>query len=463
MSFQRPHPLFILTNLKRFLWLLIVPLGRGFISAVRGRSLVAYFEGFAFDIAVLGLMLLFSIADWYRFTYRATGEGIAFSRGVFDHRRAFIPVAATYTVEQPLSYRLVGAARLWADTPAGHYRKNDFYVIAHSRVALDLIGRPTDRGHRPSSTEVAVMSFLASNSLAGILILMTAVRGVGQILGNEFRQVIFERFQQLSTVLAFGIPPAAVAIAYLLLGGWLLAFFYNFLRFWGFRADRQGEDLVIRTGLFSPQTQRIAAPSVGYLDVRRNLPCVLLRLFTVLVMAPGSSGKPSVIVPAAGETATGQLVERLLPRLRPDTPQLRPMPNSWIRYYSEPVTHMLYILLPGVLLSLIFPDWQSVVIYLTAMAELVPIWGLAIRVADLHSAGAARGPDRLTIRYSSYFYLHTAVVSLDSVVSIKIRQSPLQRFYGTCDVQVTSCVEHRFTTHCLRNYRHSDILAFFST
>jgi uncharacterized membrane protein YdbT with pleckstrin-like domain len=460
-GYRRPHPLFILRNLWRFAPLLIAPLLRGLILAARKGSLDGYIDGMGFDIWVAATMVALSLADWQSMRYRATEQGVDYVRGVLRRRRGFIPAPAAYRMDQPLGYRLVGAARLWIDTSAGSYRRSDFSVVATRREAQALVGRTTLPGHRPTASKVAVMAFITSNASAGVLVLFATVRGMGRILGRGFERQVWGGLQQLAALLAFGLPPAAAAVGYLLIGGWALALMLGFLKFWGFRAARQDEQLTIATGLLSREHMRISAGSVSYVDIRRNLACVLLHLNTVLVLAPGLGGKPAVVVPAAGKDEAENWIARLLPGLRPDPLVLRPARRAFIRYYSEPIWQLAGMVALVMVVTRLLPHWRDAAVYLGAMGALIPIWRLGLAVADLKTAGAGRGPERFTLAYGRGLYLHRVVVSMHSLTGIKIRRSPLQRLGRSCDILLTTCVEGRYVTHRLRSYPHAEATAFF--
>jgi uncharacterized membrane protein YdbT with pleckstrin-like domain len=294
-----------------------------------------------------------------------------------------------------------------------------------------------------------------------VLVLFATVRGMGRILGRGFERQVWGGLQQLAALLAFGLPPAAAAVGYLLIGGWALALMLGFLKFWGFRAARQDEQLTIATGLLSREHMRISAGSVSYVDIRRNLACVLLHLNTVLVLAPGLGGKPAVVVPAAGKDEAENWIARLLPGLRPDPLVLRPARRAFIRYYSEPIWQLAGMVALVMVVTRLLPHWRDAAVYLGAMGALIPIWRLGLAVADLKTAGAGRGPERFTLAYGRGLYLHRVVVSMHSLTGIKIRRSPLQRLGRSCDILLTTCVEGRYVTHRLRSYPHAEATAFF--
>lgn len=461
MSWRRAHPLYILTRLRRFLWLLILPLTRGFIIALEGGGAKAFIKDSAADLFILAAIAAFSAAEWYMYTYRVVGDTVECRTGVLRRKAVRLPSVFSYRVDEPALYRLFGAARLSADTLGGHHKKPDFSVIAKREDALKIVGGSCCGG-RPEMRKIALMALVASNSVAGLAIIIASVRGSGRILSAEVRGQILGRFKEAAELLTFGIPPAAAAVGYFILLSWVLGFMLNCARFWGFCADVSGGSLMIKTGLFSRTGIRVATRSICRLDIRRGILGLLLNVSTVLVSAPGMGRKPGILLPAGKKTETLKLIRESLPELLPSESALRPSKGNLIRYCSDPLSQMLIIIAAAFAIGFISPELRRIIVYLAAMAELVPIWGLAIRCAELKTAGISRDSGSFTLRCSSYFYLHTVVVNNNCIVCAKIVQSPVQRLTKSCDIIIKTGLERHFTAYRLRGYNISQAESFFA-
>ena len=134
---------------------------------------------------------------------------------------------ATLCAIRSFYLRPFGAVHLRADTLAGSQKRNDFSLFvsrAEAERILDLYRRslPSSgltRQYRPKSLYVAALAAFSSSSFAGVLFLSTLVSQTGKLLGNEFSERIYGTFERAMQLLAFGLPPAAAAVGYLLLFG----------------------------------------------------------------------------------------------------------------------------------------------------------------------------------------------------------------------------------------------------
>src|SRR5699024_8368307 len=64
----------------------IIPIGAGFLS-FRGESFIYFLLGLA---AFLIILLAFSVASWYRFTYRIAGDELRIEYGIFIRKKRYI-------------------------------------------------------------------------------------------------------------------------------------------------------------------------------------------------------------------------------------------------------------------------------------------------------------------------------------------------------------------------------------
>src|SRR5690625_4813843 len=80
------HPIAILFNAIRTIRETIIPIGAGFLS-FRGESFIYFLLGLS---AFLIILFAFSIASWYRFTYRMIGDELRIEYGIFIRKKRYI-------------------------------------------------------------------------------------------------------------------------------------------------------------------------------------------------------------------------------------------------------------------------------------------------------------------------------------------------------------------------------------
>lgn len=296
-TFYRPHPFTIVHNLKAFTFMLLIPFARGFVTAL-GGGLRLWLAGAWLDILVVLLIFAFSAMRWLSCSYAFDEKGLQMSSGILIHRQIFIPITriSTLSVVYPFYLRPFRAARLRADTLAGSRTRNDLSLFVHrdeayrilqNRIAQPRAANGLTRQYRPKNLYIAALAAFSSSSFAGIFFISTLISQTGQLLGNEFSDRIYGTFEHITQLLAFGIPPAAAALAYVLIFGWLCAFTINFIRNKNFCLRRCGNLLHITGGIFTKRNYIVDVSAINYLDIRQSVLSWVLQLCSVHIHAAG--------------------------------------------------------------------------------------------------------------------------------------------------------------------------------
>lgn len=465
---HRTHPITIIYNLKRFLIVLLVPLFRGFFSAL-GGGFQAWLAGAWMDILVVSLMFALSGAQWFFCSYRCSKDGLLVVSGLVIRSRLFLPreKLATICAASLFFLRPFGAVRLRADTLAGGNSRSDLSLFVSKAQAQRLLqwleGKSDERferRYRPRSYYIVALAAFSSSSFAGILFVSTLISQSGQLLGQEFSDRLVGTFEQLSRLLAFGLPPAAAAVGYLLLLGWLLAFLTNFIRHKNFCLSRSGDFLSVTGGIFTSRSYKIAVDRVNYLDIRQSVLSCILRFCTVSVNAVGyqkHDDDVSGVIPAVKKRELGKTLLMFFPEFQPAPRALWHNPGALMKFVGDPAWSCILLPAATLLLRYIFPDWASFIGWVGFMLCFPAYWFLTVRLIDYRSSGIAREGDMLTLRYSSGYYLHTIVIPVDKICYVKLRQSPIQSFDKKCDVLLYSFSEGRHRHH-IRNLDRAAVI-----
>lgn len=483
----RPHPLYILGNLWRYLFLLLIPLLRGLyhvlinsFSLTKGFQLAvnlsAWWEGAWLDLLTLTGFLSLGILLWVSFTVDVLEDGLLVRRGVFRRETTFLPVSRyrCVSVVAPLRIRLFGAVYLRVDTPGGNLKNADLLVMLSRKDCQQLLQlleaprtlTPTTlvREYRPKSRYVFVLAMLTSNSFAGVLLISTFATQVGNLLGEQFSEMLYGTFETVARTLAFGVPPAAFALGCVLVFGYLCAFVASLSRHANFHVVRRGNLLEIDAGLLTYRDYRIEAEKIGYLDIRRSLLTCMLGVYSIFLSTVGY-GKFKDDVSALIPCVRRQQLENSLRMLLPEyhLSQRTAGPNrlrSMFRYVWRTVALLSAAEASKILLSILFPGWVELISCVALMEQLPLAWMLAVKFIDLYTAGVSYEQGCYTLRYSKGFSLHQVIIRPERIVKVKQTQSIFQRRNGRCDVYVFSYSEGT-QSHHIRDLRQEDFESLF--
>ena len=268
----RSHPLYIVSILWKYLFILLVPVIRGlYYVIINSFSLENGFQfavnisnwakGAWMDIVFLLAFLSLGVLLWLSFTIEVSEEGLLIKRGVLKREVRFLPVSRynCLSVVSPMSVRLFGGVYLRVDTPGGGLKQADLLMLLRTkdcRQIIKLLQLPDSleqpahtRSYTPKNRYVFVLAMVTSNSFAGVLLISTFVTQAGNILGEQFSEMLYGTFENVTRTLAFGVPPAAFALACILFFGYLCAFVVSLSRHANFHVIRRKNLLEVWPGL----------------------------------------------------------------------------------------------------------------------------------------------------------------------------------------------------------------------
>ena len=100
----RPHPLYILRNLWKYLFILLIPVVRGLYYVLLnsfsltegftlGVNLSRWLQGAWVDLLVFFAFLSLGVLLWATFTVEVSDDGLQIRRGIFRREVTFLPVS----------------------------------------------------------------------------------------------------------------------------------------------------------------------------------------------------------------------------------------------------------------------------------------------------------------------------------------------------------------------------------
>lgn len=473
MTEYRAHPLTILDNLGRVLYLTIIPVLRGFFYALQG-DIGQWVQSAWIDICIFLLMIGIAVVRWLAVRYRYDNRELIVEKGWLLHRviRMRWSNVTTISAAEAFYLRPFRAAVLRADTLGGSAGRADFSILVWRAQAEQLLQHghiqeqhSKPRRYTPGTGSILALALLTSNSFGGILFLATFVSQAGRLVGRGFSDRLIGTVEQLARLLAFGLPPAAAATAYLLLAGWFAGFLLTFLRYKNFVISRSRHHLRIQGGIFSRREYCIRYPDINYIDIRQSILTRLLKLYSLYISAVGyAKHKDDIrcVIPTENHAVFVFHRQRLFPAFSPTHPQIRPKRTGFLRFIGAPLSLLAGLLAAMAILICLFPHWRSFFLFVGLMSLVPAGLFLAIRLVDFFTCGVAKRGKYYTIRYSKGLYLHTVVIPEHQIVAVDLRQGVFQRFTPNCDLLISTRAERKIVHRC-RNLNMDELKTIFCT
>lgn len=439
---QRPYFAYALYDLRRWRVLLLLPLTRIVVSLFRGIPPTVY----RYELLLGGVPVVYALMKWWSCRYRlSTTPGgqfhtIGVRQGIFVRRTLHISAedAASVEVERTPLLWLLGGRRILIST-AGLRRRADARLYLSAKQAGDLFCLTHRRyDYRAQRWPVLVMALTGSNAAVGLLTLAPVLRQSGKVLGEQVTRDVVGMVDRLVNM---GLPTALRIAGNVLVIGWGISVARNWLRFIGFRAQREASYLHLSSGLFTHRDVLIDRDKITALELRQTLTMRLFSLHTAIVTAAGYGrdiGTRPVLIPAARPRILGACLDRLLPDFPIHDCRLRPARRSRWRYTGAP----LLFVSTGIVLWLLGPWWRGVALLWTAFG----LWWLSVRWFGFVQAGFGCGNEGVSLCYSRGLALYRVYLRRDVIDCIAVTRSCYQRRSGTCTVTIR-CFGEKKRTH----------------
>jgi putative membrane protein len=444
---RRLHPASIGFSLMRQARALVIP---GVVVLVASR-------GEPWQIWVMALFLPFAAYEMIRYftlRYRVTPTELIVTSAFVGRSERNIPLARINNidlVQSPL-HRALRVAEVRIQTGAGAEPEAVLRVLSleaveqlRERLFAGRVQAAVGAGERAQPPEAQTLLALQARELV-LLGLVShralAILAVGLGLAWELDLLDSDTFERVAPLLSRLTSPAAWAVgaAAAVVGLAGLSILWSFLRFWGFRLQRAGEDLRITAGLLTRTSATIPRRRIQVVAIHESILRRLLKRASVRVKTAGgaSDGDQSGAAWFAPLIARGQvacLLEAVRPGLDLDAVAWRPLTD---RARNRMIRR-------GVVTGLAL--WSAVAAVLWAIPGASPrswltLLGAALPAlfafAEYRSWRAARySVEGGQVRARMGAVNRRSLMTFDDKAQvISVRQSPLDRLWKMASVRV---------------------------
>lgn len=467
MEYRHSHPIHIVQSTSRFLILLLFPVLRGLLFS--GGNLYIWLSGAWFDILIVLIIFALGYIRWYFQMYRIDSDGIYLYRGIVLIKKEFLPYAmvSSITVERPFYLVPLRAVYVKVDTDAGGSRRVDFSTVMRLSEAEKLlecargklmINDRIGKVYRPRILYIAVLSLISSNSLTGVLFLSTLISQSGNLLGQEFEQMLMDNLTRIMEVLAFGIPPIAAVIAYVLIGGWAIAFLMNVVRHKNFTVIRRHNEMEIHAGVIIPRDYVFNTKKINLVEIRQTLITKVLGFYSVYIHCSGygklKNGN-SVLMPAAEKREAIKTLQLLLPEISFVKRNIKPRKRDFGRFICIPCWIIVLLSAAIAVTYHLFPNFRGLILFFGLMLEIPAGILLIVRIISYTHTGVGVGRGVVTISYTRGFLFDRTSIPVDRISKIVFRSHPFQRRTGCCDIVIYSYAEGT-KKHIVKNMNYQE-------
>ncbi|MFB6070742.1 MAG: PH domain-containing protein [Halanaeroarchaeum sp.] len=411
---------------------------------------VGLLAGIPLAIVFAGVAVGYEVAHYRHFAYELTGDSLDITSGVFFRREREIPLDRIQNVDisRDVLARLVGVASVAIETAGGGQTEARLRYVSEGearRLQEEIQRRKRSATRTTAAEETADATLLFELDDRDLMILsvlsldprlFSVLLAFTPLLGSE----AVPSFATTSSVVLIGLGATGVVLS--AVGLWALSAGATFVRFYGFKLHRAGDELRYERGLIQRYEGSIPLSKVQTLAIDEN---VLMRRFGFASLSVETAGYAPGSTPSGGSEAAIPLASRdrlydLATEIEPfDPPELERPPERARRRYL-----VRYSLVVGAIAALAFGVSELLVRYpwwvVLALFVGVPI------AADRkwRHRGWALGDDYAFVR-NGFWRRRTHVVPDFRVQTVIERQTIFQRRWSLGSVVIDTASSRSLT------------------
>lgn len=436
------HPLMAAVYMKPFLFVLLIPVLKAGVQflVTRQPNSIALAEG-----VIIFILLLAAILKTKKVKIVLTKEKIKIRLGLIIEKNADIDRERISTVEADRNVLdfIFGCATVKINTEAGRDSSEDFSFklkLCDAKTLLkEFSGEDGGVTLKFSTFRVAIMAAATSSAITGIIVAVPIIKKTGDLLEMAISDMLLERINTVGNAFGKYIPPIINVVTLIFLSAYLFSFVYSLLLNINFKVLLKENKLEIERGFFVRKKIQFRTQAVNDVYIEQT---PLMRPINRFLLKAGiagygkKNGEMAVIVPSADKKEVKTFLKMFFPTAKQTKNTIKPEKNSKIRFFIIPIWITAAIIACGVVLSRIFKSFDTVILFLMAIALFIMLY--YFNLANYNYRHSELGISNIIYaRYSFWTKIRKMYCDAQRIGVITVRKWPADRFYKTCNVKFT--------------------------
>lgn len=479
---HRQHPIMILSYIAKYLWLLLIPLGKRFIATK--YNFQDWIAANWVDILTLSVIFGYGFLRWVFIYFEIEEDCIVAHTGYFgvQKTRVFFSEMSSMSLCQGYVYRAIRACTLYIDTDAKSLQAADIKLDITQKQSMKIYELATRKCRNmpkyifnSKKSNLMIFSLLFSSTLSGVILALTFIFEAYRIVGRETEEELFLRVTDELEKAASYIPKYLLVSALVVAGGWLISFISNVMRHWNFSCTRCSDMLLIQSGKGTRRRHVLMRDRVNYIDYQQSMLMKIFNICSVSVQCTGYGKRRleiSALIPITTNNRAETSIKMLMPGVPPVKYDVRTGSKDVKRFITMPI---IFCFIPPVFYYLMkiynplkesgalsFIDWDRDLKILVSLSMIPLAWLAVVKFAAAFNTAVGFGSGHCTLSYCRFYRFHRTVVRLDRISKITITQNPMQKISKTCNLIIYTNSE-KVSRHIVKGLNKQKITELLSS
>lgn len=449
----RAHPLMLLSKVKPFLLIFILPVVKAFLQyIIKGRII----DIIGVEITFFVIVTIIAAIQCFRFKLIIDEDTITVKSGFVFRKTArikFSRLSSIQVQQNPLD-KLCRAVTYSINTEAGSRNRSDFRFklsLKSSKEIYNLIYKDSQVAKfRFSPLKVAVMAATTSSAAMGLLIGVPIVYRAGNLLGLALSDMLLNEINNVSNKIETYFPPIVNTVSLIFLLAYGVSFVYTLAKYINFKLKLGENSLEVRTGLFVRSSTVFKKRCVNNVKIEQTPLMHLVKRFAMKVSVGGFGEKKAVsqiIVPSGKWEEIENEFNKYFPFLSThgNTISSKRGLETQSRFLFWPAVYLGLVLLISFVLAQKYQDFGKLILFLTLVAVCAVFYHAYTSLYEYKHGKLSLG-DNVYARSIKRFNTFSLYCPKENVGQIKITRFWLDFKKNTCKVKITVCSERADST-----------------
>ncbi|HLR52218.1 MAG TPA: PH domain-containing protein [Candidatus Avamphibacillus sp.] len=439
---KRLHPVTVFFNILQFLKEFALPIIIGLFT-FQGKALGIFLLIIG---AVFILILPFSIASWYRFTYRVEEDELRIEHGIFIRKKRYISKNRIQSIDltQSVIHRIFKLVKVKIETASsGEGAEASLKAVSleegellraelkNTSKELSDFSSEEEQTTYPSDTITTKRLFLAGTTSGsiGVLLALAAVffSQIEQFIPEDFFDETLKWVVGLSLIFIIGLVSIVLLVLY------VLGIAGTMIKYGKFTITKNKDELFITRGLLEKKQITIPLKRIQAVGIEESLLRQPFGFATVFVEVAGGSLEKNedfstVLFPILKKDEMEPFFKKYLPGYQVEKKKLRSLPKRALGYY------LIRSCIPAIVLTgalfYFLPDFLF-------LAGIFWLFSLLQGFLKWKDGGYWLEQKRLSLRFRRGIHRTTMRIYHQRLQSVEIKQHPLHKRHRLATIQMS--------------------------
>lgn len=440
----KAHPIMILSLMKPYLFVLVLPLIRALIQYLT----VGEIDGLlALEIVAFAFILTTSVLNWRSISITVNDRRLTVKKGFIFKSHAVIEVSRLSSVslkQGPLDI-IAQSVQCSINTEAGQPKKSDFSFKMHKNDAkrlFELIYAEESRTTiKISPFKIALLAATTSSAATGIIVGVPIVNRASDLLGVAISDMLLDEINNVSLRFNNIFPPIVNTVTIILLAAYGVSFLISFFKNVNFKLQSGKNSMDIRSGVIVRKRIVFKKSQVNNICLEQTPLLRLFKRFSMRASIGGygdGRGEKAVVIPVASHDEIEQQFKMHFPISLTGENAIKPERSAanLNRFLYIPTIILMVVIATGLCLGVLFPYFESLTLFLTVVAIVADLYYVSVCYRN-YKCGNLCFEDCIFASGSVGFKIRELYCEKNRIGVIKVTQTPADRKFGTCKVKLT--------------------------